>query len=575
MTMATRWRSTGLTLPLLLLAVFLAGCSLFGSGTHKHSSVTDGERPHINPPGSDSELEAHLANQLIIRVDQGTSPERIAADLGGAIVDTLPSLNAALLQLPKNVQVVDAMRRLQDDTAVRYAEPNYRVYGAPTGFGAVDGGFSEFPMDGIDAFGPADTFAAHPSAAHPHVNPRQWGMHTVGARDAWEHSTGAGVVIAVLDTGIDERHPDIGTSKVVGRFNTLQGDLPDDTDDRQGHGTHVAGIAAGYPGGPDGIVGVAYNSNLLAVKVLNDDGFSDAFSVAKGIMAVVGWSDDHPHTRVVINMSLGSSYYNMLQKDAVDRALEKGIVVVAAMGNDSRGRLAFPAGLPGVIAVGASRPGFRPASFSTSWKHISVSAPGVDIYSAYPVANGAYFTGSGTSQATPFVAGAAALLLAHDNGLTPGQVRSRLEAFAFHPGGPDKRDEQLGHGVIDIPRSLMGASDIDFYGAVVVKLVDHENDPITTTKYGTPPALYLSDFVIDVRLEHPSRPEVGPIRANSEGLAVFRHVRADPQPYRVVAFARSIYSSLAPKVVSLEGIHVDRGQDRQVTLQIDLRDIVP
>src|SRR5690606_31105972 len=267
--MATGMRSVAARFPLLLLAFLQAGCSLFGSGTHKHPSVTRDDRPRLNLPERDEDLDPHVPKQVIVRTQKGTSPESIAADMGAAVVDTLPSLNAVLLQFPADVQVVDAVRRLQDDTGVRYAEPNYRVQGGPDGYGAGYGGFYA-PSIGGDGASFIDTLAIGPSTAHPEVDPRQWGIHAVGAPEAWEYSTGEGVFIAVLDTGIDPDHPDL-RGKVRDGVNAVVGEGPDrGWRDVQGHGTHVAGIAAGA-GSPGGIVGVAPGAELLAVKVLKDD----------------------------------------------------------------------------------------------------------------------------------------------------------------------------------------------------------------------------------------------------------------------------------------------------------------
>src|SRR5690606_23516701 len=131
-TKMVKWiRSTAFRLPLFLLAFLLAGCSLFGSGTHQHPSVTSGDRPWPQVPDSADELLPHAQKQVVVALETGTSWDHVANALGARVVDTLPNLNAILLQLPHDSRVVDAVRRLKDESGVRYAEPNYVVDGGP------------------------------------------------------------------------------------------------------------------------------------------------------------------------------------------------------------------------------------------------------------------------------------------------------------------------------------------------------------------------------------------------------------------------------------------------------------
>lgn len=574
--MTNKLGSSVRTLTFLMLALLLAGCSLFGSGTHRHSSVSRGDELRPAIPDSDKDLERHVPQQLIVRVESGTSFDEIGADLGAEVIDTMPSLNAALLRLPADVPVVKAMRQLNAEAGVRYAEPNYVATTLPIfqGTGALRGG--ETASYSALSSGPGPFSRASALADGFEVNPRQWGIFDVGADKAWDQGvTGEGVVIAILDTGIAGDHPDLqgpDGGKIVAGTNTLLQEPGGSWDDEAGHGTHVAGIAAAYPGSPGGVIGVAYGAKLLAVKVLGEES-GDAWSVAKGIDWVISWREDHhphgPHGPTVINMSLGGPTYNLLEKDAVDAALHHGIVVVAAMGNDARGRREFPAAFPGVVAVGAVEPGLSPANFSTSWRHISVSAPGVDIFSSYP--KGTYGWASGTSMATPFVAGAAALLLSDNPHLSPEEVRSRLESTARRPADSGRWDDKRGYGVIDIPNALSNGGTYK-YGTVIVEFTDQDGDPITPAKYNTPPSLYQGDFFIEIFLDHPWRPKQGPIFANSEGIATLHHVPADDDYTLVV----TVSSRNGPhETIEGELNPVSPDDPLELEIQLDLCPIAP
>lgn len=564
MKMGARMGSNVLRLALLPLVFLLVGCSLFGSGTHRHASVTRQTIPQPKLPGSDSGLENHVPKQMVVGLERGVSPEAVAAELGAEVVKALPALNAALLQLPADSQVVDGVRQLEGDSRVRYAEPNYEAVGRPYMESAFDlpshsGSYDASP------FAPGSHTASTPQ---PHL--RQWGINAIGAHIAWQRGiTGEDVFIAVLDTGIDGQHPDLGfNGKIRWGINTTSDDK-DDWQDRNGHGTHVAGIAAGAGMAADGVVGVAYNSSLLAIKVLGDDGRGSNFDIAEGLFALVDWRKDNGRPPTVANMSLGSTHYGHIIKEAVDAAAEDGVVIVAAMGNDARNTLAYPAAYPGVIAVGAVAPGDRLAGFSSTWKHISVAAPGVDIYSAYPISTGRWYaTLSGTSMATPFVSGAAALLLARDPSLTPAQVKSRLETFARHPSGLGERDKQLGYGVVNVPGSLFGDSELNFYGNVKVTVIDQDGDPIDTNKYDTPPWEYRVDFIVELRIENPSHPELGPIFTDDDGTAVFYHVPVGAGN-RVVATAWTTGGSSRSAIADI--VEVRPGKTEEIIVQLNLQ----
>ena len=236
----------------------------------------------------------------------------------------------------------------------------------------------------------------------------QWGLATVQAAEAWDITHGLSTVkIAVLDTGILDSHPDLA-SKVVLSENLSS--APNATD-RNGHGTHVAGIAAAATNNGLGVAGMAREALLLNVKVLDDSGSGYTSDVVEGIV----WATDNGAQ--VINMSLGSeggcgnSEYN-----ATTYAWSKGVVLVAAAGNSNSTGGFSPASCPNVLSVAATDSADARASFSNYGYSVDLAAPGVDILSTALTGDcllcdpSGYTLLSGTSMASPFVAGLAALV---------------------------------------------------------------------------------------------------------------------------------------------------------------------
>jgi subtilisin family serine protease len=220
----------------------------------------------------------------------------------------------------------------------------------------------------------------------------------------------------VVDTGVSAAHPDL-----TGRVRTDLGATCLDltpcasgpaTDDN-GHGTHVAGIAGAATNNGIGVAGVAFSSPIIPVKVLDSTGSGYDSDVADGIV----WAAQQGAR--VINLSLGGAY-SQTDCDAVATAVSMGALVVAAAGNSSSSTPSAPAACPGVVGVAATDEFDLPASFSNyGWPNVFVSAPGVDIYSTWP---GTYAWEAGTSMASPFVAGVAALRFGEHPESTPAEV---------------------------------------------------------------------------------------------------------------------------------------------------------
>jgi len=259
------------------------------------------------------------------------------------------------------------------------------------------------------------------------------------ASRAWEEVDAEGNVIAVLDTGVDLDHPDLQPVLVPG-WDFVDGDAA--ADDANGHGTHVAGIAAGVLNNGIGGAGVARGARVMPVRVLDHQGIGYTSDVAEGVL----WAVEHGAE--VVNLSLATMRSSAVLKAAVDSALAAGVPVVAAMGNEGGqgSPTSYPAAYPGVVAVGAVDSAHVVAPFSNRGSHIALVAPGVDVLSTVP---GGYAYFDGTSMSTPFVSAAAALLLARDGRLSAAQVRDVLMGTA-HDLGPAGHDIAYGAGLLDV-----------------------------------------------------------------------------------------------------------------------------
>lgn len=360
---------------------------------------------------------------------------------GAQIIKIIWDLRAAVIVVPESV--ASALKHLR---GVRYVEPDQEV----RVFGFSDYSDVLWNVRIINANKVWDSF-------YP-----QYGWAALG----FNITASRGVIVAVLDTGIDYRHPDL-SGRVVWCANTVGNHTFTGTDlrrciDRNGHGTHVAGIIASAINNI-GNAGVAPNVSLYAVKVLNDGGVGTYSDVAEGIVIAVkgpdgvnGTADDAR----ILSMSLGGSSPSQIIEDAIRYALENKAVIVAAAGNSgdcnpSTDNIEYPAKYsskyPNVIAVGAMDQNYRIPCWSSDGPELTVVAPGVGVYSTYR--NNGYATLSGTSMATPHVSATIALVQAlrvasGKAPLDPGQVRSVIISTAIDLGAPGF-DVFSGYGLID------------------------------------------------------------------------------------------------------------------------------
>ena len=281
--------------------------------------------------------------------------------------------------------------------------------------------------------------AAAPSQAVSAVNLAEssseipWGVARVNAPGAWNFTEGAGVKVAVIDTGINYNHPDL-QANYAGGYNAINPNAAPLDD--QGHGTHVAGTIAAVRNGT-GVIGVAPKAKLYAVKVLASNG-SGSFSA---IISGIEWATKNKMN--VINMSLGGGGYMTAMHNAIKAAVAANVTVVCAAGNDS-GPVNYPAKYPESIAISAGDSNNQLAYFSSRGAEIEFIAPGVNVYSTS--ISGYYQNMSGTSMACPHVAGLAALAYSAGH-RTPASVRSAFRKAASKL--PVLTDEQQGAGLID------------------------------------------------------------------------------------------------------------------------------
>jgi serine protease len=278
------------------------------------------------------------------------------------------------------------------------------------------------------------------------VRDEQWHLKTLDLADAWGYSSGVGVTVAVVDSGVDAHHVDLNGQVLPGL------DLVDPQDDGDtdlvGHGTTVAALIAGKDD-DDGVVGIAPKAKILPVRVLDQDNrYDDALVVAKGVR----WAVDHGAR--VINLSLGGSGNSAPLAAALDYAFAKDVVVVACTGNASASPSTgvwYPAREPGVIAVaGMERDGDVLWAGSITGKETVVTAPATQLVGARP---GGYWRVQGTSFAAPMVSGTAALIRSRWPTMPAGEVINRIIKTAKDRGAPG-RDATYGYGLVDPAAAL-------------------------------------------------------------------------------------------------------------------------
>jgi serine protease len=264
---------------------------------------------------------------------------------------------------------------------------------------------------------------------------QQWNMKRVHAVDSWNYSTGAGSIVAVIDTGVQEDISDLQGARFLKGYNFAD-DNEDTRDPRALHGTHVSGTVVSVPNNQIGVIGLSYASTILPVKALDDRGSG----TMAGVALAIRYATDRGAN--VINMSLGASQSDNLTREAVEYALSKNVVVVAAAGNNGDDLPHYPSAYPGVISVSATDENDQLAKFSSRGKQVVVAAPGVNVLQQ--VSDGSFKAFNGTSMASPHTASLASQVVAL--GLRGEAVKDAITSTA------DKKPGQellFGAGIIN------------------------------------------------------------------------------------------------------------------------------
>lgn len=370
--------------------------------------------PDYTPPAAKSEREFSINDEGVVELlvhYHGTGARRetwsAVSDLGGIVLRDLAIANAALAVVPP-----DRVDALLSDPRVTFVEPN----------------------------SPVQIRQGQPDQVTP------WGIVNVRANQAWGSGpgavhvlagrpTGAGVKVAIVDTGIDAKHPDL---RVAGGYNVIN--PRSEPIDDNGHGTFAAGII-GARDNQIGIIGVAPEAQLYAVKVLKSHGGGDIADVVSGIQ----WCVENGMS--VINLSLGITFDSPAVKAACDAAWNngKGAILCAAAGNNEP--VVWPANYGSVISVGGTDSSNNIGSFSSQGPPVEICAPGLEVFSTGR--DGTYVRNTGTSFSAPHVAGAAALLFSTGRYSDAAHVRQHLRNTVVDLGEPG-RDPTFGFGRLDL-----------------------------------------------------------------------------------------------------------------------------
>lgn len=427
-------------------------------------------------------LPAHDPSRILVAFDAATTATERAnvhAEIGGFRENTLLAGRVDVVRLPTRLTVTEAIALYRRSPGVSFAQPNQIVRAAATPNDPYVPPNGRFDGSRLKVAG-ATLFSEPANDA--------WNLSAVNAFAAWDSLAPAGapwptgqVTVGVIDSGIYAEHEDLVGKAVVPCATAIRGNgtFADGCADDNGHGTHVSGTIAAAANNGVGIAGVAYNARIAMCKALDfrNVGYSADFAACIEHLA-----DRAPELGLrVISMSILSAPDPAMAL-AVDHAWSKGVLVVAAAGNEGadpnpqvRDRVNYPAGYERTVSVGATaRDGSRWAS-SNKNTTVDIAAPGASVLSTVPVfgartddggtdvstptlfglapVRSGYATLSGTSMATPHVAAAAALIAWRAPALSVEELRARLLAATVDRGAPGL-DPEYGYGLLDLDKAI-------------------------------------------------------------------------------------------------------------------------
>lgn len=359
--------------------------------------------------------DTQVQGQIIVKFKQGYSraqQEEHLKKYDATIIKTIEGINYTIIKVSPG-QENAIIQRMKTDPAIEKALPDYTSHAT---FAPNDENYSlQYMFKNT-----VQTLNNIPGKAGADIN----------AEQAWDVTRGAGVKVAILDSGIDINHPDLAGKIAVQRV-FVSSTIDPDISDKNGHGTHVAGIIAANTNNNIGVAGTCPECQLIIGKVVTNDGTGNATGATSDIVSGITWATDQGAK--VINLSLRSTspQTQQLYQEGINYAMSKGVVVVAASGNDGSNAVTWPAGNDGVISVAATDNTDRMAPFSNYGAYVKVAAPGTFIASTFPTTPNAkkvlnYGYSSGTSMSSPIVAGIAALVWASPYGTSNTAVINRI-----------------------------------------------------------------------------------------------------------------------------------------------------
>jgi len=397
-------------------------------------------RTLIPTPSQTPLPSAYLPDQLLVKFHSETTEEEKASihrQLGAQKIDEIRQLNVEILETSSDVMTI--VSRYQQESAVLYAEPDYRFR------------ISGFPISSIIPRGKLEGVRQRTDSIpdDPLISD-MWNLSKIDVYRAWDIAQGnPNVLIAAIDTGVWPTHPDL-SGKLVSGYDFVNNDS-DPTDD-QGHGTHMAGVAAAATNNGAGIAGVGYDVRVMPLKVLTASGEGSHSLVSKAII----WAADHGAR--IINLGGGSPYSSNTLKRSVDYAWNEDLVMVAPVGNGNSSSPVYPAAYDHVVGVAGIDQDDRRASFSNYGDYVAISSPGVSIMGT--VRGGDYQAWSGTSMASAQVAGVGALIASLHPDWDNARIRRVLESSAEDLGSAGW-DPSFGYGRLNAYRALIGAETQD------------------------------------------------------------------------------------------------------------------